>query len=125
MAESKVKSPESVAAEFAEAIKDCEEYKKFLVANEALSNDKEAISLLKQFQEKQIEIQSTGDEELIRDLEDLQVKLRENKSFKGYNDAQARLVSLLRETNLVISSIIDSDFAVKQGCCGGGGGCCG
>lgn len=124
MVDAKIKSPGTVAEEFAEAIKSCAEYKEFLAANEALSNDGEAMSLLKQFQEKQVELQSSGNEELIKDLEDLQVKIRENKSFKDYNKSQEKLVSLLRESNNIVSSSIGSEFAVKSGCCGGGG-CCG
>jgi cell fate (sporulation/competence/biofilm development) regulator YlbF (YheA/YmcA/DUF963 family) len=126
-AETKQGSPEALARQLADAVVESPEYKEFLACSEELSNDSAAMGLLKSLQEKQVELYSSGDESVFKELEALQDKIKNNSSVKKYSEAQEKIVALLKESNEVVSGVIGSDFAQKSGCCGGGGcggGCC-
>ena len=121
---SEVQSSEAAVEErlrtFMEALTDSETYQEFVDASEALEADSEASALLREFQQKQQQMQRGGfDQSVMSELQELQSEMKENDTLERHRQAQEALVELLQETNDVISERIGREFAQSTG-----GGCC-
>ncbi|MEM2917971.1 MAG: YlbF family regulator [Candidatus Altiarchaeota archaeon] len=117
----KQNDPKRKAKEFAKAIVECDEYKNFIKFNEELQKNQTAQNLLREFQQKQAELQWNGfDPKTLEELRDLQMKINKNDIIQNFVNAQNELVDILRKTNNIISGKIGTQFAFFQG-----GGCCG
>lgn len=105
---------------FIDTVKDSETYEEFMTANERLEEDSEAMALLKQYQQKQRQMQMGGfDESIMSELRELQEEMNDNETIQAQREAQEALISLLQDTNEVISEQIGREFAQSTG-----GGCC-
>lgn len=105
---------------FMETLTDSETYREFVDASEALEADSEASALLREFQQKQQQMQRGGfDREIMSELQDLKSEMAENDTLERHREAQEALIELLQETNDVISEQIGREFAQSTG-----GGCC-
>jgi cell fate (sporulation/competence/biofilm development) regulator YlbF (YheA/YmcA/DUF963 family) len=121
---SEVQSSEEAVEEqlrtFMETLTDSETYQEFVDASEALNEDSEASALLREFQQKQQQMQRGGfDQSLMSELQDLKSEMAENDTLERHRKAQEALIELLQETNNVISEQIGREFAQSTG-----GGCC-
>jgi len=121
---SEVQSGEEAVEEqlrtFMETLTDSETYKEFVEASEALEDDSEASALLREFQQKQQQMQQGGfDQSIMSELQDLKSEMAENDTLERHRKAQEALIELLQETNDVISEEIGREFAQSTG-----GGCC-
>lgn len=117
----KQNDPKNKAKEFAKAIVESEEYKNFIKYNDQLQRDQTAQNLLRQFQQKQMELQWNGfNPNTLEELRDLQIKINKNNTVQNFVKAQQELVDILQRTNKIISGKIGTQFAFFQG-----GGCCG
>ena len=104
---------------FIDAIEDSDTYQEFMAANERLENDDEAMALLDEYRQKQRQLQTSFDQELMAELQEIQEELEQNETIQQHRQAEAALVELLQETNDVISEPIGMEFAQSSG-----GGCC-
>lgn len=103
--------------EFAQAILESEEYKLFISISDDLEKSEDS-SLLKEFQNKQRELQSRGfDPSLMEELRELQLRINKNETIQKFANAQNELVDLLKKTNSVISTRIGMPFASNSGGC--------
>jgi len=121
---SEVQSGEEAVEEqlrtFMETLTDSATYQEFVAASEALEEDSEASALLREFQQKQQQMQRGGfDQSLMSELQDLNSEMTENDTLERHRKAQEALIELLQETNDVISEQIGREFAQSTG-----GGCC-
>ena len=121
---SEVQSGEDAVEEqlrtFMETLTDSTTYQEFVEASEALEEDSEASALLREFQQKQQQMQRGGfDQSLMSELQDLKSEMTENDTLERHRMAQEALIELLQETNDVISEEIGREFAQSTG-----GGCC-
>jgi cell fate (sporulation/competence/biofilm development) regulator YlbF (YheA/YmcA/DUF963 family) len=121
---SEVQSGEEAVEEqlrtFMETLTDSETYQEFVEASEALEDDSEASALLREFQQKQQQMQQGGfDQSIMSELQDLKSEMAENDTLERHRKAQEALIELLQETNDVISEEIGREFAQSTG-----GGCC-
>lgn len=105
------------ARSFAKILASSREFQEFYSTQEKLKQDKEALSLLEQFQRKQQEIQEarmrgrgffSGDE--LDEIERLQRKLESNSTIMAWAQAQQDVIELIRKTNQVISNAAGFDF---------------
>lgn len=116
----KQNDPKTKTKEFARAILECKEYKNFIRYNEELQRNQTAQNLLRQFQQKQMELQWNGfNPNTLEELRDLQMKIRKNDTLNGFFNSQQEILELLRHSNDIISERIGQQFAQ-----GMGGGCC-
>ncbi len=104
---------------FIDAIEDSETYQQYMAANERLESDDEAMQLLKEYRQKQQQMQQSFDQSLMAELQEIQTELAENETIQQHKAAQMELVELLEETNDMISEPIGMEFAQSSG-----GGCC-
>ena len=105
---------------FVQTLTDSETYREFVEASEALDDDPEASALLREFNQKQEQIQQDEfDQSVMSELQDLKSKMANNDTIQRHRKAQEALVELLQETNDVISEQIGREFAQSTG-----GGCC-
>lgn len=117
----KYNDPRKKAKEFAEAILESEAYKNFINSDEELKRNQPAQNLLREFQQKQMELQWNGfNPNTLEELRDLQMKINKNETIQNFGKSQQELVDLLQRTNTIISGKIKTLFAFFQG-----GGCCG
>lgn len=117
----KQNDPKREAKEFAKAILESGEYKNFITSNEELEKNQSSQNLLRDFQQKQMELRWNGfDPKILEELRDLQMKINKNDTIQNFVNAQQELVDILRRTNNIISEKIGTQFAFFQG-----GGCCG
>jgi len=117
----KQKDPKMEAKKFANAIIECDEHKNFIKCNEELQKNQTAQNLLREFQQKQMELQWYGfDPKTLEELRDLQMKINKNVTIQNFINAQQELIDILRRTNNIISGKIGTQFAFSQG-----GGFCG
>jgi len=121
---SEVQSGEEAVEEqlrtFMETLTDSETYQEFVEASEALEDDSEASALLREFQQKQQQMQQGEfDQSIMSELQDLKSEMAENDTLERHRKAQEALIELLQETNDVISEEIGREFAQSTG-----GGCC-
>jgi cell fate (sporulation/competence/biofilm development) regulator YlbF (YheA/YmcA/DUF963 family) len=104
------------AESFAKILASSQEFQEFHSAQEKLKQDKEAQSLLEQFQKKQREVQEarlkgkgfSGD--ALDEIEKLQRKLQSNSTIMEWAGAQQEAVLLIQEINQVISIVAGFDF---------------
>src|SRR6056297_1656006 len=105
---------------FVQTLTDSETYREFAEASEALNDDPEASALLREFDQKQEQMQQDEfDQSVMSELQDLKSKMTNNDTIQRHRKAQEALVELLQETNEVISEQIGREFAQSTG-----GGCC-
>jgi cell fate (sporulation/competence/biofilm development) regulator YlbF (YheA/YmcA/DUF963 family) len=105
---------------FVQTLTDSETYREFVEASEALNDDPEASALLREFDQKQEQMQQDEfDQSVMSELQDLKSKMTNNDTIQRHRKAQEALVELLQETNDVISEQIGREFAQSTG-----GGCC-
>jgi len=121
---SEVQSGEEAVEEqlrtFMETLTDSETYQEFVEASEALEEDSEASALLREFQQKQQQMQQGGfDQSVMSELKELKSEMADNDTLERHRKAQEALIELLQETNDVISEEIGREFAQSTG-----GGCC-
>ena len=104
------------AKSFAKILASSKEFREFHSAQEKLKQDKEARSLLEQFQKKQQEVREarmrgrgfSGD--AFDEIEKLQRKLQANSTIMALVRAQQDVISLIQEINQVISITAGFDF---------------
>ena len=105
---------------FVQTLTDSETYREFVAASEALDEDSEATALLREFDQKQEQMQQGEfDQSVMSELQDLKSEMADNNTIQRHREAQDALVELLQGTNDVISEQIGRDFAQSTG-----GGCC-
>jgi len=105
---------------FVQTLTDSETYREFVEASEALNDDPEASTLLREFDQKQERMQQDEfDQSVMSELQDIKSKMTDNETIQRHRQAQKALVDLLQETNDVISDQIGRTFAQSIG-----GGCC-
>ena len=105
---------------FVQTLTDSETYREFVEASEALNDDPEASALLREFDQKQEQLQQDEfDQSVMSELQDLKSKMANHDTIHRHRKAQEALVELLQETNDVISDQIGREFAQSIG-----GGCC-
>ena len=114
-------NPVNKAKEFAKAIVESEEYLDFVKCSEEFDKNQAAQGLLRQFQQKQREMQWGGfNPNAFEELKTMQERISQDKVIQGLVKAQEELVNILRMSNTIISDRIGTRFAFSQG-----GGCCG
>jgi len=105
---------------FVQTLTDSETYREFVAASEALDEDSEATALLREFDQKQEQMQQGEfDQSVMSELQDLKSEMADNDTIQRHREAQNALVELLQGTNDVISEQIGREFAQSTG-----GGCC-
>ena len=105
---------------FIQTLTDSETYREFVAASEALDEDSEATALLREFDQKQEQMQQGEfDQSVMSELQDLKSEMADNDTIQRHREAQNALVELLQGTNDVISEQIGREFAQSTG-----GGCC-
>ena len=107
--------------DFANAIVESEEYRNFVECDEKLKMDKTAQNFLRQFRQKQMELQwGWFNSKTFEELRDLQMKINENETIQKFVKSQQEIVNILQVANNIISVKVGTQFALSQG-----GGCCG
>jgi len=105
---------------FIQTLTDSETYREFVEASEALNDDAEATALLREFEQKQQQMQQGEfDQSVMSELQDLKSEMADTDTIQRHREAQEALVELLQGTNDVISEQIGREFAQATG-----GGCC-
>lgn len=105
---------------FIQTLTHSETYREFVEASEALDNDAEAAALLREFEQKQQQMQQGEfDQSVMSELKQLKSEMANNDTIQRHREAQEALFKLLQETNDVISEQIGREFAQSTG-----GGCC-
>lgn len=105
---------------FVQTLTDSETYREFAEASAALNDDSEARALLREFEQKQQEMQQGAfDQSVMSELQDLKSEMADNDTIQRHSKAREALIELLQETNDVISEQIGREFAQSTG-----GGCC-
>ena len=105
---------------FIQTLTDSETYREFAAASEALNDDSEAAALLREFEQKQEQMQQGEfDQSVMSELQELKSEMADNDTIQRHREAQEALVELLQGTNDVISEQIGREFARSTG-----GGCC-
>ena len=105
---------------FIQTLTDSDTYREFVEASEALNDDSEARALLREFKQKQQELQQDEfDQSVMSELQDLKSEIADNDTIQRHRKAQEVLVELLQETNDLISEQIGREFAQSTvgGCC--------
>ena len=111
---------EAALHEFLDTLDESETYQQFVAADEALRDDDDAMALLREYQQKQQQMQRGGfDESVMAELKQLQTEMSNNETIQRQQAAQADLIELLQRTNDTISDEIGEEFARSTG-----GGCC-
>lgn len=116
----KINDPRTKAKEFSQAIVECDEYKNFIKFDEELQRNQSAQKLLKDFQQKQMELQMGGfNPNTLEELKELQMEIRNNEAIQNFAKSQQELVDVLRRSNDIISAKIGQQFAQgrRGGCC--------
>ncbi|ELY46561.1 halo-CC-star protein HcsL [Natronorubrum bangense] len=107
-------------AAFIETITESEPYQQFVDSQQQLKADDDAQELLREFQTKQQQLQRDGfDQETMGELRELKAEMEDNETISDVRAAEAELVTLLEQTNDIISEKIGQEFAQTTG-----GGCC-
>lgn len=111
---------EAALHEFLDVLGESAVYQQFVAADEALQEDADAMALLREYQQKQQQMQRDGfDGSVMEDLKQLQSELSDNETIQRQQAAQGELVNLLQQTNTIITEKIGEEFAQSTG-----GGCC-
>jgi len=118
--QSEEQAVEDTLQTFLQTLTDSKTHREFVEASEALNDDPEASALLREFDQKQEQMQQDEfDQSVMSELQDLKSKMEDNDTVQRHRKAQEALVELLQETNDVISEQIGQEFAQSTG-----GGCC-
>ncbi|RLM41326.1 YlbF family regulator [Haloarcula sp. Atlit-47R] len=105
---------------FIQTLTDSETYLEFAEASEALDEDSEATALLREFDQKQEQMQQGEfDQSVMSELQDLKSEIADNDTIQRHREAREALVELLQGTNEIITEQIGRKFAQSTG-----GGCC-
>ncbi|MFD1571056.1 halo-CC-star protein HcsL [Halorubrum laminariae] len=111
---------EAALREFLDALGESETYRRFVEADEALQADADSMALLREYQQKQRQLQRGGfDDSVMKELKELKSELSDDETIRRQRAAQADLVELLQRTNDAVSEAIGEEFARSTG-----GGCC-
>ena len=111
---------EAALREFLDRLGDSETYQRFVAADEALRDDDDAMALLREYRQKQQQMQRGGfDESVMAELKQLQTEMSNDETIQRQQAAQTELVELLQRTNDAISDEVGEAFARSTG-----GGCC-
>jgi arsenite-transporting ATPase len=113
--------PVEKAKEFAKAIVDSDEYKKFVQCNKAIQENTSSKRLLAQYQSRQRRLKLGRFEPgLMDELKDLHDKVAADETIQSFNKSRAELTELLVATDDLISAKIGRRFAFTTGgsCCG-------
>jgi cell fate (sporulation/competence/biofilm development) regulator YlbF (YheA/YmcA/DUF963 family) len=113
--------PVEKAKDFANAIVDSDEYKRFVQCNKALEENTSSKRLLAQYQSRQRRLKLGRFEPgLVDELKNLHDKVTADETIQSFNKSRAELTELLVETDDLISEKIGRRFAFTQGgsCCG-------
>jgi len=109
------------AEEFAKAITDSAEYKRFKECSKAMEGDTESRRLMAQYQSKQRRLRlGRFEPNLMDEMRDLHLKISQNVTIQNFNESSIDLIKLLKLTDDLISEKIGRRFAVTRGgsCCG-------
>ena len=118
--QSEEQAVEDTLQTFLQTLTDSKTHREFVEASEALNDDPEASALLREFDQKQEQIQQDAfDQSVMSELQDLKSEMADNDTIQRHREAQDALVELLQGTNDVISEQIGREFAQSTG-----GGCC-
>ncbi|MFP4190228.1 MAG: YlbF family regulator [Candidatus Woesearchaeota archaeon] len=111
---------EGATKRFAKAILDSPEYREFLDAEKNLQENHGSVSLLEKLEKKQRAFSSTGDEDILKEIAELQKSIGEDKHIQRFEDAQQKLLAALAKTDSLITGKLGTKFAQKTsgGCCG-------
>ncbi len=105
---------------FIDAVNESEPYEEFVAANDRLEADSEAMALIREYQQKRRQMQQGGfDDSVMSELQELREEMNDNETIRAQREAREALISLLQDTNEVISEQIGREFAQSTG-----GGCC-
>ena len=116
------------AKDLAEAIVDSEELNNVRAAEAAMGNDKEALEIIRDFQEHQkIVFEKRKKGEQLTEVEEAKVKeiesrMEGNVNIKSYLEAQMKFENLLQGVNFIISQAL-SGGAQEGGCSCGSSDC--
>jgi cell fate (sporulation/competence/biofilm development) regulator YlbF (YheA/YmcA/DUF963 family) len=113
--------PVEKARDFANAIVDSDEYKRFVQCNKSLEENTSSKRLLAQYQSRQRRLKLGRFEPgLMDELKNLNDKVAVDETIQNINKSRAELTELLAETDDLISEKIGRRFAFTQGgsCCG-------
>ncbi|MDZ5811739.1 halo-CC-star protein HcsL [Halorubrum sp. AD140] len=111
---------ETALREFLDALRESETYRRFVAADEALQADADAMALLREYRQKQRQLQCEGfDESVMAELKGLQSELSDSEIIQRQQAAQDDLMELFQRTNDAVSDEIGEEFARSVG-----GGCC-
>ncbi len=107
-------------AEFTETVRNSKPYQQFVENQRRLQSDEKAQQLLQEYQTKQQQLQRGGfDQETMGELREIKADVEANETIAELRRAEEELLSLLEETNDIISEKIGQEFARTTG-----GGCC-
>lgn len=113
--------PVEIAKEFAKAIVESEEYKRFIQCNKVLQENTSSKRLLAQYQSKQRRLKLGRFEPgLMDELKNLHEQVIVDETIQNFNKSRTELTELLVETDDLISEKLGRRFAFTQGgsCCG-------
>lgn len=102
--------------EFANALKDSPEYKRYIQSREVFRNDEKAKELLREYNSAMNEFnrKSRSGTDVYEDYQTVEIlreRIEQNSTLKNYFDAQDRLTNLLRETNSYLTEKLGFNFA--------------
>lgn len=107
-------------AEFIETVRNSDSYQQFIERQRQLQSDEKAQQLLQEYQMKQQQLQRDGfDDDTMSELREIKAGIDDNETIAELRRAEDELISLLEETNDIISEKIGQEFARTTG-----GGCC-
>lgn len=104
------------ARELAKVLVSSQEFQEFYSAQEKLKQDKEAMTLLERFQQRQREFQQARmsgrgfSGEAVEEIQKLQYELQNNSIIQEWAEAQQGAISLIQDVNQVISNAAGFDF---------------
>lgn len=108
--------PVEKAKDFAKAIVESDEYKKFVQCNMVLQENTSSKRLLAQYQSKQRRLRLGRFEPgLMDELKSLHDKVAVDETIQSFNKSRAELTELLVETDDLISAKIGRRFAFTSG----------
>jgi cell fate (sporulation/competence/biofilm development) regulator YlbF (YheA/YmcA/DUF963 family) len=117
------------AQELAEALENSEELLKMREAEQRMSEDQDAMSLMQEFRRKQMDVynvQVAGQipsEELEQEMENISKRLQENPLISDYITAQEKVGRILEYINSAISQVLQGGNGCDESSCSSCAGC--
>ena len=112
------KKVRKVSEDFADSIRNTEEYKRYVKAKENFESDEESIQLLKKLDRERGELLKSNI--TLDEYKKTENKVKDNINIQEMARAERDFFSLIRETNDYLSNEIGAHFAYAEG-----GGRCG